>query len=99
MIALDADWAGVQTYSVEVFDPFNSTAKDFLNVFVWNHIIVSETTDSGIEMVYDLTYDGLSFDSLGLSDSEEEYTKDLTEFGYAGEYTSVAVLDLSLIHI
>ena len=94
LIALDADWAGVQTYSVEVFDPFNSTAKDFLNVFVWNHVITTSTTASGIEMVYDLTYDGTNAFTVSLSDSDEgPYTQDLTNFGYAGEYTSVAVMD------
>jgi hypothetical protein len=96
LIALDAEWAGVQTYSVEVLDPFNSSAKDFLNVFVWNHIITTSTTDSGIEMVYDLTYDGANAFSVSLADSSEgPYTQDLTNFGYAGEYTSVAVLDYS----
>ena len=47
-------------------------------------------------MVYDLTYDGANAFTVSLTDSSEgPYTQDLTNFGYAGEYTSVAVLDYS----
>ena len=44
-------------------------------------------------MSYDLTYNGINPFTVSIVDSDAEYTKDLTEFGYAGEYNSVAVLD------
>ena len=88
-------WANVNTYSVTVYDLHGSNSMDFVNVFVWNHIIAGDTTDSGISIQYDLTYNGINAFSVDLEDSTAEYTKDLTEFGYAGEYNSVAVLDYS----
>ena len=89
----NTEWAGVHSYSVEVFDEHGSSDLDFLNIFVWNQIIASATTASGVTMEYNLTYDGINEFSVSLVDSDTEYTQDLTEFGYAGEYTSVAVMD------
>jgi len=86
-------WAGVNSYSVTVSDEHGSSAMDFLNVFVWNHIIASATTASGIGMEYNLTYDGANEFTISLVDSDASYTQDLTEFGYAGEYSTVAVMD------
>ena len=93
MIPFDAEWAGVHSYSVTVYDEHGSHAMDFMNIFVWNQVIASATTASGITMEYNLTYDGGNEFTVSLSDSESTYTQDLTEFGYAGEYESVAVLD------
>jgi len=94
LIALDAAWAGVNTYSVRVSDPYGSYALDFINVNIWNHIVAFDTAEtSGVEMMYDLTYNGANAFSLSLDDTTSEYTQDLTSFGYAGEYTSVAILD------
>ena len=95
LIAFDAEWAGVQTYSVRVNDEYGSYAQDFENIFVWNKIVATDSTDSGIGMEYDLTYDGANPFTISLTDSEQTYTKDLTEFGYSGEYNSVAVIDYS----
>ena len=94
LIALDSYWAGTNTYSVRVYDAHNSTAQDFMNIAVWNHMISLDDSDSGIEMIYDLTYRGSNEFGISIEDSEADaYTKDLTLFGYAGEYTSVAILD------
>ena len=95
LIALTSEWAGVNTYTVRVSDEYGSYAQDFTNIFVWNQIIVTAETDSGIGLTYDLTYDGSSFGIDTWSDSAASYTKDLTDFGYAGEYNSVAVIDYS----
>ena len=89
-----SDWAGVNTYSVTVTDSYGSGATDFLNVFIWNQIEAQDSTDSGIEMIYDLTYDGFNAFEVTVDDSAEgPYSKDLTSYGYAGEYTSVAIVD------
>ena len=95
LIALTSDWAGVNTYTVRVSDEYGSYAQDFTNIFVWNQIVVSAETDSGIGLTYDLTYDGSSFGMDTWGDSSASYTQDLTDFGYAGEYNSVAVIDYS----
>ena len=95
LIALDASWAGTNTYSVSVTDSYGSHAQDFINVEVWNHRDALKTSTSGIEMLYQLTYRGsneFNIDIFDDSDSEP-YTQDLTLFGYAGEYTSEAILD------
>ena len=42
-----------------------------------------------------MTYDGSSFGIDTWEDSSASYTQDLTDFGYAGEYNSVAVIDYS----
>lgn len=92
--AISSDWAGVNTYSVTVSDAYGSSATDFENVFIWNQIVAQDSTDNGIEMLYDLTYDGYNAFEVTVDDSAEgPYTQDLTSFGYAGEYTSVAVVD------
>ena len=93
LVPVDSEWANVNTYSVTVYDLYGSNSMDFANVFIWNRAITGDTADSGITMMYDLTYNGINPFTLTLEDSETEYTKDLTEFGYAGEYSSVAVLD------
>ena len=94
LIALDSYWAGTNTYSVRVYDAYNSTAQDFMNIAVWNHMVALDDSTSGIEMIYDLTYRGSNEFGVTIEDSAAEpYTKDLTDFGYAGEYTSEAILD------
>ena len=94
LMAFDSDWAGVQTYSVTVTDEHGSSAMDFTNVFIWNQIVATATTASGIGIEYNLTYDGVNEFHLDTwADSETSYTQDLTAFGYAGEYSSVAVID------
>jgi len=94
LIALDSSWAGTNTYSVIVSDAHNSTAQDFMNIEVWNHVIALDDSASGIEMIYDLTYRGVVDFSVTIGDSTADpYTQDLTLFGYAGDYTSVAILD------
>ena len=94
--ASTSEWAGINTYSVIVSDAYGSTATDFTNVFVWNQIVAQDSTDNGIEMLYDLTYDGYNEFRVTVDDCSVgscEYTQDLTSFGYAGEYTSVAIVD------
>jgi hypothetical protein len=94
LIPLDSSWAGTNTYSVIVSDAYGSPAQDFLNIEVWNHVIALDDSESGIEMIYDLTYRGSNAFGITIGDSTADaYTQDLTLFGYAGEYTSVAVLD------
>ena len=93
LIALDDSWAGVNTYSVRVTDLHGSYAVDFMNIHIWNQVTAFATSASGIGMQYDLTFDGNEFDIAKLDDTTTEYTEDLTAFGYAGDYTSVAVLD------
>jgi len=93
LIAYDSDWAGVNTYTVRVSDEYGSYAQDFTNIFVWNQILVSNATDSGIELLYELTYDGSSFGIDTWEDSTSSYRQDLTKYGYAGEYDSVAVVN------
>ena len=96
LMAFDSEWAGVQTYSVSVTDEFGSSAMDFTNVFVWNQVVATATTASGIGVEYNLTYDGVNeFTMATWADSDASYTQDLTQFGYAGEYSSVAVVDYS----
>ena len=96
LMAFDEEWAGVNTYSVTVTDEHGSSAMDFTNVFVWNQVVATATTDSGIGVEYNLTYDGANqFTVATWADSGVSYTQDLTEFGYAGEYQSVAVVDYS----
>ena len=89
----EAAWAGTHVYSVTVSDQFGSSAMDFTDFFVWNHVIAADTTDSGIMMDYNLTYRGANEFMITLDDSSSSYTQDLSDFGYAGEYESVAVLD------
>ena len=93
LMAFDSSWAGVQTYSVTVSDEHGSSAMDFTNIFVWNHAVATATTASGIGMEYNLTYDGVNEFTISLTDSDESYTQDLTQFGYSGEYESEAVVD------
>jgi len=94
LVAENEGWTGVQTYSITVIDEFGSMAMDFINVFVWNQIVATATTASGIGIEYNLTYNGANpFTITTWADSETSYTKDLTEFGYAGDYNSVAVVD------
>ena len=96
LMAFDSEWAGVNTYSVTVTDEHGSSAMDFTNVFVWNQVVATATTASGIGVEYNLTYDGVNeFTMATWADSEASYTQDLTQFGYAGEYESVAVIDYS----
>jgi len=87
------EWAGTHVYSVTVSDAFGSSAMDFTDFFVWNHVIATDTTASGISMEYNLTYRGANMFDVSIEDSATSYTQDLTQFGYAGEYSSVAVLD------
>ena len=54
----NTEWAGVNSYSVEVFDEHGSSDMDFMNIFVWNQVIATATTASGVTMEYNLTYDG-----------------------------------------
>lgn len=92
--AYSADWAGVNTYSVTVSDEYGSSATDFENIFIWNQMTAQDSTDNGIEMIYALTYNGYNPFEVTVDDSTAgPYTQDLTSFGYAGEYTSVAVID------
>ena len=94
LMAFDSEWAGVNTYSVTVIDEHGSSAMDFTNVFVWNQVVATATTASGIGVEYHLTYDGVNeFTMDTWADSSASYTQDLTQFGYAGEYSSVAVID------
>ena len=93
LMPLTATWASVNTYSVRVEDAYGSYSQDTTEVFVWNYNIASSTTASGIEMLYDLTYNGYNEFTITATDSDASYTQDLTEFGYAGEYSSVAVVD------
>ena len=66
---------------------------DFTDFFIWNHVIAGSTTASGIEMNYNLTYRGANEFMVTIEDSIAGYTKDLSEWDYAGEFSSVAVLD------
>ena len=96
LLAFNSQWAGVSSYTVTVIDEFGSTAMDYEYVFVWNHVVATATTASGIGVEYNLTYDGVNeFTVATWADSGASYTQDLTEFGYAGEYSSVAVVDYS----
>ena len=89
----EESWAGTNLYSVTVTDEFGSSAMDFTDFFVWNQVIATDTTDSGITMDYNITYAGTNPFTITLDDSSSSYTQDLSNFGYAGEYESVAVLD------
>ena len=44
-------------------------------------------------MDYNLTYRGANEFMITLDEQSSSYTQDLSDFGYAGEYESVAVLD------
>ena len=94
LMPVDSAWAGVHAYSVTVFDAYSSSSSDTLNVFIWNHVVATATAGS-YSMEYDLTYNGVNTFSVNLAESTSTHTKDLTEFGYAGEYNSEAVLDYS----
>ena len=93
LVAFDADWAGVRTYSVTVMDAYNSSAQDYENVFVWNTIVAEDTTDTGVGMLYDLTYNGVNAFEVTVDDLDMSYTEDLTQFGLVGEYASVKVIE------
>ena len=93
LTAISAEWAGVQTYSVTVSDDYGSTAQDYENVFVWNQIVAEDTTDSGIGMMYDLTYNGINPFTVIVDDTGESYTTDLTQYGLVGEYSSIAIIN------
>ena len=93
LVPFDTEWAGTHVYSVSVSDAFGSSAMDFTDFFVWNHVIASSTSTSGIGMEYNLTYRGANQFDVTIEDSSTSYTQDLSDFGYAGEYSSVAVLD------
>ena len=95
LMPVDSDWAGVHAYSVTVFDAYSSFASDSTNVFIWNHVVATAATGD-FTMEYDLTYNGVNEFTIALAhDAADTHTKDLTAFGYAGEYTSEAVLDYS----
>ena len=44
----EPDWAGTYVYSVRVIDESGLAALDFTDFFVWNHVIATDSTDSGI---------------------------------------------------
>ena len=94
LMPVDSAWAGVHAYSVTVFDAYQSSSSDTTNVFIWNHVVATHT-DGGYTMEYDLTYNGVNTFTVEIGESSATHTKDLTSFGYAGEYTSEAVLDYS----
>ena len=93
LVPENSEWANVNTYSVSVYDIYGSSSMDFTNFFIWNRVLAGDSSESGITMSYDLTYNGINPFTVSIVDSDAEYTKDLTEFGYAGEYNSVAVMD------
>ena len=94
-----AEYASVNPYTVTVYDLYGSSATDVQNFFIWNYVEAAAVTTSGIIMEYNLSYNGVAPFNIGLNDSTDDdgnaeaYTQDLTQFGYAGEYESVAVLD------
>jgi hypothetical protein len=92
LMPVDSDWAGVHAYSVTVFDAYSSSSSDTVNVFIWNHVVAVDSADD-FSMEYDLTYNGVNTFTIDLEVSSSSHTKDLTAFGYAGEYNSEAVLD------
>lgn len=93
LVAGEQAYAGIQTYGVTVTDEFGSSSTAYINVFVWNAAQATASTD-GIEMMYDLVYNGANVFTFTLGGgADTTVTKDLSDFGYAGEYTSVAVLD------
>ncbi|MDP6870370.1 MAG: hypothetical protein QGI21_06340 [Candidatus Poseidoniaceae archaeon] len=90
---IDSVWATNQMYSVTVTDLHASYSTDYTEVMVWNHMAASHNADSGIEMVYDLTYNSNNDYTVSIIDSQDTYSKDLASFGYSGVYESVWVLD------
>ena len=59
----------------QVFDEHGSSDMDYLNIFVWNHVIATATTASGVTMEYN-NYDGANEFGVSLVDSDTEYTQD-----------------------
>jgi hypothetical protein len=99
---LDAVYAGGNIYTVTVTDAYGSSSMPASqDVFVWNHATAFAQTESGINMTYDLTYDGATDFTITMTDSSATYTQDLSsswanppeETGIIGSYDSVAVLD------
>ena len=97
-------FAGIQNYGVTVTDEFGSSTTAYINVFTWNAVqansTASHTVGEGdnavvteIDMIYNLVYNGANPFTFTLAGTDESVTKDLSEFGYAGEYNSEAVLD------
>ena len=93
LTAFDSAWAGTNLYSVRVSDVHGSYDQASMSVKVWNKIVATDTTDSGIGMEYDLTYNGANEFTVDLEDSLASYNKDLSDFGYDGSFSSVAVVD------
>jgi hypothetical protein len=92
LMPVDSAWAGVHAYSVTVFDAYSSYSSDTENVFIWNHVVATAAAGD-FTMEYDLTYNGVNEFTVSLAESSATHTEDLTSFGFAGEYTSEAVLD------
>ena len=93
LVAGEQAYAGIQTYGVTVTDEFGSSSTAYINVFVWN-AAQATATSGNVEMMYDLVYNGANVFTFTLAGgADTSVTKDLSDFGYAGEYTSVAVLD------
>lgn len=93
LVAGDQAYAGTSTYGVTVTDEFGSSSTAYINIFVWNAAQANASAD-GIEMVYDIIYNGANVFTFTLGGgADDTVTKDLSFAGYAGEYTSVAVLD------
>ena len=66
----EPDWAGTYVYSVTVVDEFGSSALDFTDFFVWNHVIATDSTDGGITMEYNLTYNGINEFMVDIEDKD-----------------------------
>tara|TARA_B100001996_G_scaffold380334_2_gene367592 strand:+ start:5250 stop:8402 length:3153 start_codon:yes stop_codon:yes gene_type:complete len=98
----DSAWASGNIYTVTATDGYGSSSiPASQDVFVWNHVTAFATTASGINMTYDLTYDGTADFTIAMTDSGTNYTQDLSsswgnppeDTGIIGSYDSVAVLD------
>ena len=90
LLVFGEEWIGYKSVSVTVSDGYTG-ASDTVSFTVWNHIIAESTSDSGVNMTYDLTYAASEAFSIDLSDSTDGYTGQSLS-GYTGTYDSVAVL-------
>ena len=87
-------FVGNTPITVVVTDAHNGEASQEIDLVVWNSVVASATSDSGIEIYYSLTYFGLSsFEISTFSDGDHSPYESITLEGYSGIYSAVAVLD------
>ena len=89
-----AEFIGNLVVTVVVQDNHMGEVSQEIVLVVWNSVVASATSESGIEIDYSLTYFSLSsYEISTFSDGDPSDYEALSLEGYSGTYSAVAVLD------